>query len=101
MPWTPKRAGETEIFTVDFANLLGAGETIVSAPWSNSVIRGTDPSPNAMIQGAATITGTKVSQKITAGVPSNLYSPVCTATTSLGQVLILPDSGNGLLHVSP
>lgn len=101
MPWTPKRAGETEIFTVDFVNLLGAGETIVSALWSNSVIRGTDPLPSAMIQGAATITGTKVSQKITAGVLSNLYSPVCTATTSLGQVLILPESGNGLLHVSP
>ena len=99
MDFTPKRATEQEVFTVDFSGLLGASETITSAVWSNTVIRGIDVTPNTMIQGSATITGALVSQVIKGGIAGNFYAPICTAQTSSGQVLILPEYGNGILQV--
>jgi hypothetical protein len=53
-----------------------------------------------MIQGEATITDSKVSQMVTAGVAGVRYEPRCTATTTLGQILILPDPGYGRLLVT-
>jgi hypothetical protein len=100
MNFSPKRAIETEIFTVDYVNNLAAGETILSAVWTSTVAAGADASPNATIQGAASISGTKVSTKITAGLPGVRYAPICTAQTSLGQVLVLPEYGDGLLDVT-
>lgn len=97
--FTPKRAGETEVFTVDFSALLATGETITSAAWSISVVSGSDPSAASMIDGSASISGSKVSQLITGGVSDVTYAPICTANTSLGQVLILPDPGRGFLQV--
>jgi hypothetical protein len=99
MDFTSKRVSEAEIFTVDFADLLGAGETILSASWSMRVKAGVDPAASGMIQGSVTITGTKVSQMVTAGVAGVRYEPLCTALTSLGQVIELPDPGEGLLMV--
>jgi hypothetical protein len=103
MDFSPKRMTEQEVFTVDFATLgtLAAGETILSAAWSNSVIRGVDANAGAMIQGSATVIGTKVSQLIKAGLIDVFYAPVCTAVTSLGQVLVLPEYGHGLLRITP
>lgn len=99
MDFTPKRATETEIFSVDFVNILAPGETILSAVWTSSVAAGTDPNPNATIQGIASITGSKVSSKITAGVPGVRYAPICTAQTAT-QTLVLPVYGDGLLDVT-
>jgi hypothetical protein len=101
MDFTPKRVGETEIFTVDFVDLLAQGETITTASWSITVLQGADPAPEAMLSGVASITGTKVSQMLTGGLPSVFYAPVCTVTTSTGQTLELPEYGNGALHVTP
>lgn len=101
MDFTPKRVGETEVFTVDFADLLGQGETIVSASWSCSLKEGADPAAASMIQGSPTLAGSKVSTLISSGVAGCWYAPICTALTSLGQVLILPESGYGTLHVLP
>lgn len=100
MDFTPKRASEQEVFTVDFTSLLGTGETITSAVWSNTLIRGTDATPGAMIQGSATIAGPLVSQVIKGGTVDGFYAPVCTAQTSTGQTLTLPVYGDGLLHVT-
>ena len=100
MDFTPKRAGEVEVFTVDFSPLLATGETVTAATWTNTVMRGTDATPNTMIQGAATITGNKVSQLIKGGITGNQYAPVCTAMTSAGQTLILPEYGNGQLLIT-
>jgi hypothetical protein len=99
MDFTPKRVGESEVLTVDFVDLLGVGETILSASWNMRVKAGVDPAANSMIQGTATTTGTKVSQMVTAGVAGVLYEPLCTALTSLGQTVELPDPGEGLLMV--
>lgn len=98
--FTPKRAGETEIFTVDFADLLATGETINSPVWTNVAVGGQDASAGTMIQGAASVSGTKVSQMISGGVPGVRYAPKCTVQTSLGQTLILPTYGDGLLDVT-
>lgn len=98
--FSPKRAGEDEVFTVDFAPLLAAGETITSPVWTITPVNGSDPSAASMIDGAASISGTKVSQKIKGGVPGLRYAPICTAQTSAGQTLILPEYGNGLLDVT-
>ena len=100
MNFTPKRASEIEVFTVDFAPLLAPGETISSPTWTVSVVNGIDENPNAMVTGPASVNGTTSSQKLALGVPGNLYAPICTAQTSLGQTLVLPEAGQGLLYIS-
>jgi hypothetical protein len=99
MDFTPKRVGESEVLTVDYVDDLAPGETILSASWSMRVKAGSDPAASSMIQGTVTVTGTKVSQMVTAGVAGVLYEPLCTALTSLGQTVELPDPGEGLLMV--
>lgn len=99
MNFAPKRAAETEIFTVDFVNKLLPGETITSATWSVTAVAGTDPNPSAMIQASAAINGSAVSQIITGGVPGVRYAPICTAHTAT-QTLVLPVYGDGLLEVT-
>jgi hypothetical protein len=37
---------------------------------------------------------------IGSGVPGVRYAPICTAQTSNGQTLILPEYGNGQLEVT-
>lgn len=94
-----KRVAEVIIYTVDFSGELAPGETIVSAVWTNQVNIGIDGMPGAMIWGAASITGSKVSQKITGGVADASYGLICTARTSQGEVLILPESNLSMLLV--
>jgi hypothetical protein len=97
--FTPKRVGETEIFIVDFVDVLADGETILTALWSVNVLTGIDQSPNNMVYGAPVIAGTKVGQMLTGGVSGVRYAPICTISTSEGQTLILPDVNNGALLV--
>ena len=98
----PKRVAETEVFTCDFGLLLSPGETIVSATWTVSVWNGIDNNAMSMIVGASNIVGgTKSCQLIGLGQSNVIYAPICTAVTTLGQVLILPDEGQGLLQVLP
>jgi len=101
MNFTNKRVAEDVIFSVDYSTtgLLADGETITFAVWTNSVREGTDPHPENMISGAASINGSVVSQLIEGGLAEVYYWPICTATTSLGQILVLPDPGQGSLHV--
>jgi hypothetical protein len=98
--FSPKRYGETELFTVDYVDRLAPGVTITSASWSILPVDGQDPAAAAMIQGAAVIGGSLVSQMITAGVPGLRYAPACYATTSNGQTLILPEYGQGYLEIT-
>lgn len=99
MNFTPKRAIEVEVFSVDFANQLAAGETILSADWSNEVVDGADPDFGEMFQGVSAISGSISSQLIGAGVRGASYAPICVATTSAGQVLVLPEPGMGILLI--
>lgn len=84
-----KLANETVIETFDFTSRLSAGETISSASVAASVYSGTDSNPSAIVSGASTISGQKVTQAITSGTLGVTYELLCTATTSLLQVLQL------------
>jgi hypothetical protein len=98
--FSPKRSTETEKFEVDFINLMTVDATILTATWTISVKSGVDPSPASMIVGSATILGrTQVETKIAAGIPGVIYLPICTITTSDGEVLVLPDVGQGSLPI--
>lgn len=101
--FSPKRVNEHIILTVDYctSEVIATGELITSATWSNSVRTGVDPAASAMVSGSATIdsTGTKVSQMIVGGVIGVSYFPICTAITNYGQILVLPDPGQGALFV--
>jgi hypothetical protein len=86
----PKRLGETVILNPwNFISLLGVSETISSATVTATVYSGVDAAPGSMISGAATISGSVVSQKIVGGVVGVVYELLCAAVTSAGQTLQL------------
>jgi hypothetical protein len=103
MDFEPKRVAERIYYGVDFVTDLGSrpGVTILSAVWRNDVAFGVDPNPMAMISGQASIVGSVVSQLIINGVANVGYFPKCDATLSNGEVVTLPNIGNGLLLVRP
>lgn len=85
----PKTPGDASNVTFDFISRLAAGETLSSASVACTVYSGTDANPSAMVSGAASVSGTKILQKIIAGTAGNVYQLVCTATTSAGMTLVL------------
>lgn len=84
-----KVVNETRKETFDFTSRLAIGETISSATVTCTVYSGTDATPSSVISGVATISGTKVTQLVTAGVLGVIYLLTCAATTSAGQILEL------------
>lgn len=83
----PKKQGSTIAQPFDFAGSLGATETISTQVVTATVWTGVDASPSAVINGAASSSGTKVTQSLTAGVVGVVYALVCKVTTSLSQTL--------------
>jgi hypothetical protein len=89
-PFDPKRPTETELFAADFARLLGTGETLSTC--SCKVVLADDAAETdivAMKTGSASITGTKVVQKVTGGTDGVTYMLIFQAVTSAGQTLDL------------
>lgn len=84
-----KLDGETVTEIFDFTSRLAAGETISTAIVSAITFSGTDATPSAIVTGSATISGQKVTQRITAGTEGVTYLLVCTITTSASQTLEL------------
>ena len=82
-----KQSGETVTLAFSFLSHLATSETISSASTTATVYSGTDASPSSLIGGAPSISGSTVSQKIIGGTLGVTYALVCSATTSLGQVL--------------
>ena len=93
----PKLSGETRTLTFDFISSLAAGETLSTQSVTASVYSGVDATPAAIISGSASASGTKVTQKITAGTVGVIYKLLCTVTTSAGQTLQLA----GFLAIIP
>ena len=93
----PKTQGETKIYQWDFTSLLGTAETISTQVVSASVYSGTDGAPAGIVNGAASVSGSVVSQSITGGVIGVTYLLKCQITTSLAQTLQL----NSFLVVEP
>ena len=85
----PKYPGATQVEEFDFASLLANGETLTGAVTTCVVYSGTDPNPAALIDGAASYSGSVVSQLITGGLAGVVYNLTCRATTSFSQILEL------------
>jgi hypothetical protein len=83
----PKRVGETADREFDFTSQLAVGETISTQVVTATVYSGTDATPSALINGAATASGAKVTQSITAGTVGVVYALICKITTSASQTL--------------
>jgi hypothetical protein len=84
-----KLFSETVTETFDFLSRLAVGETISAAAVAATVYSGTDASPSAILSGSPSISGSKVTQKITAGTLGVVYKLMCTVTTSTSQLLVL------------
>ena len=84
-----KAVGETKKLTFDFLADLGVTETISSAPVTAAVFSGTDATPSGIISGSSSISGSVVTQAVTAGTAGVTYLLTCTATTSASQILII------------
>lgn len=82
-----KTSGETISVPAFFALLTG--ETISSAASSASVHMGNDPAPAGVLSGSPSISGSTVTQLVTAGVPGTVYSISLTATTNQSRVLTI------------
>ena len=80
---------ENEQFTFDFTPVLGTSETLTAATCVVEVKEGTDPSPNSIKVGTATISGSKAAQRIYNGLDGVIYRLEMTVTTSLGNVYTL------------
>lgn len=92
-----KNSGETKNLVFDFAGRLAIGESVSSATTVATVYSGTDSTPSAVINGAATCSGTKATQSVKAGTVGVTYLLTCTAVTSASQTLVL----TGFLAVLP
>jgi len=92
-----KSVSETVTLAFSFLSHLATGETISSASTTATVYSGTDASPSSLISGAASISGSTVSQKVIGGTLGVTYTLACSATTSLGQVVVL----SGFLVIVP
>lgn len=82
-----KLVAETQTLPFEFASQLAAAETISTAVATCVVYSGTDASPSSVISGSATISSSRVTQKVTAGTAGVIYLLTMTITTSAGQTL--------------
>jgi hypothetical protein len=97
----PKRQGETCYGSspFDFISALAPAETITFQVVTATVYSGNDPTPAAIISGAASLINvTQVEQLFTGGVVGVIYDLLCRVTTNIGQTLeqaaylaIIPD----------
>jgi hypothetical protein len=93
----PKKVSETIGYPVSFVSALAPGETIVSATVTATVYSGNDPSPQSIVDGAATFSGAVVNQGITGGVAGTSYNLQFIIVTSLNQEI----DTSGRLVVEP
>jgi hypothetical protein len=93
----PAHPTESEVFSLDFVNVLQSGETIKSvSSVSLTVFQGTDVDPASHLSGSPNIFGTIVSQRIGgAGAPGGglivgvTYTIAYTVFTSLRNIITL------------
>jgi hypothetical protein len=107
-PFPAAEPGAVRDYVVDFADQLGATNTLTTAPWSISV-RTTlpgyapDPNPTAHLTGSATITGTTSKQRVSNLQAGNDYvmSVLGTGTdgqkTTLWGIVACRDSGSPVI----
>ena len=83
--FSPKTTNESYPIAFGFENILNdlaPGETITGVPTvTATVLNGTDANPQAIVSGAASVSGTDVLQRILAGVLGVTYLLACRVTT--------------------
>lgn len=84
-----KGIGEKVALEFDFTSRLGPSETVVGATVLATVYTGVDPVPANILFGFPIVGTTSATQSILAGVAGTIYSLVCSAVTSDGQILQL------------
>ena len=88
--FSPTNPAENEIYSFDFVNDLGTGESITSvASVALTVFQGTDGNPSSHLSGGASVSGTVVSQRLANLVSGVTYTFSITVNTSLSNVLEL------------
>ena len=91
-----KTPTEVAFLAADFSSLLGAGETITAANWSNSIYSGSATDAATMPSGLP-VNGSVTSQQMFAGGTSGcVYLPICTVLSTAGKFYTL----DGFLVVS-
>lgn len=85
--FSAKDTGETVILGFDFVNLTSTPSAPVIAVTRHA--GAADASPGAIISGSPSISGTKVLQKVVAGVTGTDYLLRCTVSAPDGSVYIL------------
>lgn len=85
-----KRPAEKVWSTFRFGKGLAPGETVTSVVVGVALVQGVDPTPAAVLDGAAVLLqGARVMQRLQGGVDGASYRIRIDATTSAGQVLAL------------
>ena len=87
--FSPKTTNESYPVAFGFENILNdlaPGENITGVPTvTATVLIGTDATPQAIVSGAAQVSGTDVLQRIIAGVIGVTYLLACKVTTDKGN----------------
>lgn len=87
--WPLKELAEVVVLEFDFSLELGA-ETIVGQPtWDIAIAHGIDPSPGAVLYGAATVADQTVRQTVRAGLDRCDYKMRAEIDTSGGRHLVM------------
>ncbi len=82
-----KVVGEEVTLDMNFLSRLAVGETLQTVDRTVVVASGVDANPNAMLSGAATISGSIVRQMIIGGLPGVIYLFIVAVRTSNSQLL--------------
>lgn len=82
------QAGEVVILPFDYQKYLDPGETISSPTVAVTLFTGVDATPNAILSGAASVSGSVGKQAVAPTLVGNVYSVEMTVSTSGGQILI-------------
>lgn len=87
LPFSVKRPGESRKYGVDFKNLLDAGAALVSNVSVVSTPRGVVAGSSNLVVGAATIAGSIVEFRLSAGTAGEDYDLTAKATDSNGNTV--------------
>jgi len=88
----PSDRGESERYTLDFANDLQTGDTITLSTWQcevASISDGADPDAASHIDGDAVINQSRTTQRVTGLLPGVVYCLTATVETVNGDTLSL------------
>ncbi len=86
----PANTTESEVYSLDFTNELGSGETLMSVTATAlTVLQGTDADPSSHLSGSSSISGSIVSQRVANLTVGVTYTLAFTALTSASNYITL------------